>query len=351
MPTIGERLKQARIAAGMSQRRLAELAAPLSAMAVSNYENDKFTPGSDVLLRLAKALNVRFEYFFRPVTAVLSPAQYRRKTQLGAKARRAVERRVAEEVERCLAAEAVFGEQLYAGGLPMRATVQSPAEAEAAADALRASWSLGQEPIGDLCEVLEEHGVRVVLLDGADDEFDGLRCWANESIPVIAIGTDKPGDRQRFTLAHELGHQVLGLDESDESETVANRFAGAFLVPQEAVLREFGARRSHLSIAELHLLKHKWGLSMQAWCHRLQEAGVISDSTYRRARNRFDEEDWRVTEPGDAYPKVKTYRLVRLIERALAEDLISPSRAAELLGKPLHAARAAWPLGLGAEVI
>jgi Zn-dependent peptidase ImmA (M78 family)/transcriptional regulator with XRE-family HTH domain len=351
MHTIGERLKQARTAAGMSQRQLADLAAPLTAMAISNYENGRFTPGSEVLLRLAKALNVRFEYFFRPVSVVLSLAQYRRGMHLGAKARRAVEGRVAEEVERCLAIEAVFGEQPPARPLPTRATVRSPEEAEAAADALRASWSLGQEPISDLCEVLEEHGILVVLLDRSDSEFDGLRCWANRNVPVIAIGKDKPGDRQRFTLAHELGHQVLGLDESDESEALANRFAGAFLVPREAVLREFGARRGHLSIAELHLAKHKWGLSMQAWFHRLQEAGVISDSTYRRARKRFDEEGWRVTEPGDAYPRVETRRLVRLVERALAEDLISRSRASELLGQPLSVARGVWPQGLEVGVI
>jgi len=351
MPTIGERLKQARLAAGMSQRRLSELAVPLSAMAISNYENDRFTPGSDVLLRLAKALNVRFEYFFRPVSVSLSPPQYRKHSRLPVKAHRSMENRITDAVERYLTVEGVFGEGRFADPALTPIHARSFEDVEKAAEALRASWSLGQDPIDDLCEVLEDRGVKVLLLDAVDPKFDGFSCWANETIPVVASGTNKPGDRQRFTLAHELGHLALALEGPEDAEKLACRFAGAFLVPREAVSREFGARRGHLSVPELHSLKHKWGLSMQAWVRRLHDLGVITGSTYGRAMMMFGQKGWRTDEPGEPIAKAETHRLVRLVEQALAEDLISPSRAAELLGKPLRAARAAWPLGLGAEVI
>lgn len=351
MQTVGERLKQARLAAGLSQRQLADLAAPLTAMAISNYENDRFTPGSEVLLRLAKALNVRFEYFFRPVSVVLSPPQYRKHSRLGAKARTSLESRIADAVERYLTVEGVFGEGRFRPPALKPVHVESFDEVEEASEKLRAAWSLGQDPIDDLCEVLEDRGVKVLLLDGADDKFDGFSCWANETVPVVATGTGKPGDRQRFTLAHELGHLALNLEGAEDPERLAHRFAGAFLVPREAALREFGTRRGHLSIPELHSLKHKWGLSMQAWLHRLHDLEVISDSTYRRAMMRFRQEGWRTKEPGKQVEEVRTDRLVRLVEQALAEDLVSPSRASELLGQPLHAARAAWPQGLEVGVI
>jgi transcriptional regulator with XRE-family HTH domain len=66
---IGERIKIARRAAGLSQRALAK-AVGVSAMAISKYERELDTPGSDVLLRLAQALGVKTEYFLRPTTVL-----------------------------------------------------------------------------------------------------------------------------------------------------------------------------------------------------------------------------------------------------------------------------------------
>lgn len=75
---IGERLKTARHMAGLSQRDLAEKV-DVSAMTISNYERGKNVPDSEVLLRLTKALDVKFEYFTRPTSVTLSaPADSRR---------------------------------------------------------------------------------------------------------------------------------------------------------------------------------------------------------------------------------------------------------------------------------
>ena len=61
---IGERIKQARQASGLSQQALAEKVG-VSAKAISKYERNLDTPSSDVLLRLGQALDVRLDYFFR----------------------------------------------------------------------------------------------------------------------------------------------------------------------------------------------------------------------------------------------------------------------------------------------
>ena len=73
---IGERIKSARYMAGLNQRDLAEKVG-VSAMAISKYENGKDAPGSGALLRLARALSVKTEYFVRPVSFSLSGASYR----------------------------------------------------------------------------------------------------------------------------------------------------------------------------------------------------------------------------------------------------------------------------------
>ena len=62
---IGEQIKRARAQAGLSLRDLAEQTG-VSAQAISKYERGLEVPGSAALIRLARAMQVRVEYFFRP---------------------------------------------------------------------------------------------------------------------------------------------------------------------------------------------------------------------------------------------------------------------------------------------
>ena len=75
---LGARIKQARKAAGLTLRELAERIG-VSAMAISKYENNQMTPRSEVLIRLAQALNVKVGFFHRRAIAVtLSGAHWYR---------------------------------------------------------------------------------------------------------------------------------------------------------------------------------------------------------------------------------------------------------------------------------
>lgn len=67
---IGERIKRAPVAAGLSQREVAERA-ELSAMAVSKFERELSNPTSQTLIRLARALGTCTEFFLRPTTIEL----------------------------------------------------------------------------------------------------------------------------------------------------------------------------------------------------------------------------------------------------------------------------------------
>src|SRR5437899_9290986 len=97
--SIGERIKSARIMAGFSQRALADRAG-VSAMAISKYERDMDTPSSSVLLRLAKALGVKIEYFFRPTTVTLSTPAHRRWESLPPEQETSLLERVQDRLER-----------------------------------------------------------------------------------------------------------------------------------------------------------------------------------------------------------------------------------------------------------
>lgn len=335
---VGERLKIARRTAELSQRDLAK-AAGVSAMAISKYERGLDIPGSDVLLRLAHALDVKTEYFLRPITVTLTAPSYRRRTSLPRKKEYAILGQIQEWLERYLDVENFFGgspEFDLPAGLDRR--VASTDEIERVALNLRQEWDLGLAPIESLVEVLEERGIKVGLVDGHED-FDALTFWMDgggkNEVPVIAVKRDLPGDRQRFNLAHELGHLVLEPVAGVDAEKAAYRFAGAFLVPGSVARFELGSRRRALDPHELHLLKHKYGLSMQAWVYRAKDLGILSESAATRLFRQFRQQGWHRQEPGDQIPPEEPERLKRLVLRALAEDIISESRAAELLGTPL----------------
>ena len=331
--SIGERLKIARRTAGLSQRALAE-AAGVSAMAISKYERDLDTPSSGVLLRLAQALDVKTEYFLRPVTVTVTAPAYRRRTSLPRKQEYAIMGRIQEWLERYLDVESFFGGPPDFDLPPdVNRCVASLDQVEDVAIRLRQGWDLGLASIESFVEVLEDRGVKVGLVE-AHDDFDALTFWANGGIPVIVVKRDLPGDRQRFNLAHELGHLVLEPAEGLDEEKAAYRFAGAFLVPEPVARFELGSRRQTLGMHELHLLKHKYGLSMQAWVYRAKDLGILSEPAAARLFREFRSRGWHRREPGDQIPPEEPGRLKRLVLRALAEDLISESRAAELLKVP-----------------
>ena len=74
---------------------------------------------------------------------------------------------------------------------------------------------------------------------------------------------------------------------------------------------------------------------MQAWVYRACDLDIISEHTARQLWIRFRSEGWHEEEPGDQILPEAPGRMKRLVLRALAEDVISESRAAELLGQPL----------------
>jgi len=332
---IGERIKQARNAAGLSLRGLSEMAG-VTAMAISKYENNKCTPSSGVLLGLSEALGVRVEYFFRTARVVLKEVEYRKHAQLPKKVLNQIEGDVIEQIERYLELEEFLPvSPIEQFKLPdeLPAHVDSYDDIEGVATVVRDAWGLGKNPVPDLIDTLEEKGLKVFQSRALHGEkFDGLAAHVNGT-PVIVVGRDWPGDRQRFTLAHELGHLMLkdrlveGLDE----EVAANRFAGAFLVPASEVIKELGHSRSWLEPAELCVLKQAYGLSMQGWLYRAKDVGVLNKSGYQKLWKLFNARNWRKVEPGEPY-KAETPKLFfQLVFHACAEEFISESKAAELL--------------------
>jgi Zn-dependent peptidase ImmA (M78 family) len=313
----------------MSLRKLAEKA-EISAMAISKYERDLDMPSSGVLLRLAQTLGVPIDFFFRPKTISVQLQAYRKHVALGTKVQEAIQMRIQEWLERYLEVESYFPDEERAISLPAY-TIQSKDQVEDVALELRKNWNVGLDPIENLTQLLEDRGIKVGLVSGFE-HFDACTFIA-DGIPIIVSKDELPGDRQRFNLGHELGHLILDVEKRLDPEAVCHRFVGAFLVPGPAARFELGSRRTTLDMNELYLLKHKYGLSMQAWILRARELEIISEKAAERLFQRFRANGWQRREPGEVLPSEIPLRMERLIYRALAEDLLSRSRAQELLGE------------------
>ena len=208
---IGERIKRARAAAGLSMQALGKQVG-VSANMIKKYEHNVSMPGSAVLIKLGKALGVRSEYFFRPVNVTLSGVKYRKRSDTPAAVLKRIEADVLDQAERWQELAnlwPIFPVPAFTGIEGISERITTLEEVEQVADKLRESWQSGLNPLPDMVDVLEAHGVLVIITDVSEmDKFDGLQAKVAEQ-PVVVVSSNWPGDRQRFTLAHELGHLLL----------------------------------------------------------------------------------------------------------------------------------------------
>jgi len=98
---FGERLNRARAASGLSQAALGK-AAGVSANMIKKYEHNESMPSSSVMIRLSKTLDVRAEYFFRPVKVELKNVEYRKRSSTPKKILNRIHADVLDQAERWL---------------------------------------------------------------------------------------------------------------------------------------------------------------------------------------------------------------------------------------------------------
>lgn len=345
---IADRLKVARRKVGLSLRGLsAAMGEKVTAQAIGKYERGESFPSSGVLLALSKALGVTLSYLLHTQGIELAGVEFRTKADTSARERAHLETEVLEWIERYLQVELVLGLDSAEWHCPIARPrkLKEAGDAEKLAVEVREKWDLGVDPIANMTELLEEKGLKVltVPLPGRVSGFTCLVKRRNEADkPVIVVNNQSSLERRRLTLGHEVAHRLMETDglSDKEEEKAASVFAGAFLMPREHLLREVGKRRSALGYKELLDLKRLYRVSGAALLMRLRQLDVISESTLVYAFQSIGR-GWRTQEPEELEPseergrRERALRFERLCYRALAEGLISLSKAAELLRLPV----------------
>jgi Zn-dependent peptidase ImmA (M78 family)/transcriptional regulator with XRE-family HTH domain len=298
-----QRLTQARQMLGVSRAELARRA-DLSAAAISQYESGNTRPRATTLAELALVLNVPLEFLTTSRTALPLPT-------VDTAFFRSLRRTTQRDRERAAAFAGLLA-QLVAE-IERRVTLPAytplddlaldpdadPENAEEAARQVRVRWELGDAPIQHVVRVIERHGVIVTYLALSDD-VDAF-SWVDGPRPLMLLGADKGNfERSRFNACHELAHITCHAADPAPAhpgmERQAHRFAGALLIPAEALRDEWP--RGRWDWNDMIRIKQTWGISINALLIRARQLHLITPATYQNKIKYVSRMGWRTREPG-----------------------------------------------------
>jgi Zn-dependent peptidase ImmA (M78 family)/transcriptional regulator with XRE-family HTH domain len=318
----------ARDSRGMTQKQLAA-AANVAQGSVSKVENGQLEPSVEWIAAFAHALNYPPSFFAATADDRLPVTFFRKQQALPASASKMI--RAATAIRRLHIEKLIESVDLPANNVPS-VDVRGIQSAAHFARELRIAWRVPHGPIANMTELLEDNGVVVVGVDFSSDYISGLSVYEARggTPPMMFVSKSVPGDRLRFTLAHELAHMVFhhhapspGADCEDE----ADAFASEFLLPHDQVRGLFPSR---LTLADLVQLKLQWGVSMQALLKRAQATGRVSENHATRLWRQISSLGYKKREPVDVAREEP--KLMLELVRVHAEDLeYSPAQLSEVL--------------------
>ena len=150
------------------------------------------------------------------------------------------------------------------------------------AQALRAFWAMPDGPVRDLTELVEGAGVIVFRCDFNSRKFDGTSLRLADMPPMIFLNSALPGDRWRFTLAHEVAHLCMHTVPYEAMEDEADAFAAEFLTPAHVIEPQLAQVRAWRA-RDIVQLKLYWRVSLHMLVRRASDLGVISKETAQGA--------------------------------------------------------------------
>jgi len=270
-------IQVARARTGISQTNLAK-AIGCSQAFVSKVESGIRDAGPEVLQRMAAALGIPLSFFSvsEPIYAqTASFHRTRRVTKKEGDRLWSTVNMLRFAVARLLSAVDLESPE------PLPSLDVDRYDPVEAARMVRAAWRMQPGPVGNLVHLVEASGVIVVGFDFGTSSISGVSLLQAGSLPpMVFLNTRHPGDRLRFTLAHELGHLVMHrVADPNTMEDEADAFAAEFLMPASDI-RSHLDRRLNLSI--VGSLKRVWRTSMYSIFRRAKDLGTISKDQYRR---------------------------------------------------------------------
>ena len=270
-------LSLARAARGFTQSELAKSARVTQALLSKLESGLTVDPSPETVEAIATALRV-------PVAFLVSDEKphglpqfhYRKRAKLGRKALDSIEAQM--NIRRIHAARLFKSYEPDAERFPAIDLENNGWTAQQAAQHIRGLWMLPRGPVDNLTAVIEENGAVVIQIDFGTNLLDAMSFRIPGLPPLIFMNKDMPGERYRFTLAHELAHLLLhNQPETDENmELQADEFAGELLMPA----KEIRPYLTSPSLGSLARVKPYWKVSIKALCVQCIKLKIITPNQF-----------------------------------------------------------------------
>lgn len=329
----------------LSQEELAATVG-VTRQSINNYENAKTLPDSKTLSAIARALGVRLDDLLRQGEKVLPNFRFRAHTSFDKKPQFAAQ--VLRLLEDYTALEQVVGMPPYAPeSTPCHQVEGNEKRIAEIAARFRHRLGLGEGPIPNLFEAVEEIGLKVLRQDIPILEFFGLSACSLEQGAFVLVNTQNISiERQLFTTASEIGHLIFHrgeyqntlMEEGNKEEekvrvAVANHFASHLLVSQEALDRALNV------FTDLTQLKAHFRVSYTMMLMRLEQMGKLKYSdAIQKLRGEYKRRNGQsLTKEIELEPLLSAadfpvnQRFTKLVWQALTSGHVSELKAAELL--------------------
>jgi Zn-dependent peptidase ImmA (M78 family)/transcriptional regulator with XRE-family HTH domain len=344
---VPARLRDARLACRMNQTELA-LAVSVSRQAISAFEAGEKTPDPATMERIADTLAQPLAFFSTEDRELFGKFGTRFHRAMGAETRRRnsmcdVLGKWFAQTARYLFDLVTFPAAKVPKAIPSNGDRYSEDEIESIAHECRRAWGLGVGPISNVVGLLETNGIVVCRYEVTDGNIDAFSFW-NGDRPFVFLSSDKSSAvRSRFDAVHELGHLILHrwIDQDDLEDPIvlkrveaeANRFAGAFLLPNNSFPNEVYSPRLDAFIE----LKRRWKVAIQAMIYRCKDLEIFDEYQVTNLYKQISFRKWRKKEPlDDVIPFERPRLLGKAAELVVTGGRKWPMKSLAIFGSPRH---------------
>ena len=334
MNIIGNNLKRIRLLKNLSLKQAGNLL-NMSATAISKYENGMIVPDSKKLIEFANAYHVKsIDFLNNYDIPEMKFSSFRKRKRLTGQNLELLKDIIKDQVAKYIQVIEINSANRQKVNLK-KYQCNNFEDAENAAINFRKFIEISnKQPISDLINILENLGIIIIQINNYNnkfDDFDGLSEIVNGIPIIVLLDGIKDGARQRFTIAHELGHLVLDINDKEvDEEKLCNRFASALLMPKDAIINEFGISRRNISFFELKVFKEEYKVSFTAIIYRLKDLNIISEYLYKNL-SAFLSQKIGKNDKNPITPETSN-QFKRIVHKLESDEIISLNKACELLG-------------------
>lgn len=328
---IGENIKRFRTLKGLSLRKFGELVG-MSQTAVAKYEKNIIKPDGERLIMFAKVLECSVSDLVKDNSKrKVLQLNFRKRCSLSGKRLNILKEIINDKI--CNYLDVLELNNISKTRLN-KYRISYLDEIEKAAIKFRKDNYINEKlSLINLCNIIENLGIIVIIIDNKDVFFDGFDGISEvvDGVPFICIASNINYYRQRFTLAHELGHLILQIDAGLNEEEVCNEFASSLLLPRKAMELEFGKHRLNISNREYEIVREEYGVSIKSIIYRLQKYGIVNANfaklAYINYNKNLKKEEYNCSL--NNFEVAKKYEQLAL--RLLNQEIITKSRFDELM--------------------